>query len=201
MEPFEIATLPAPLRWLNRPLAWQVASPDTLVVDAGPESDWFADPAADVVKDNAPVAFFTPPDEAFTLSAKVRVDFISTFDAGVLMIKASQNHWAKLCFEYSPQERPMIVSVVTRGRSDDCNSATIEGHEVYLRVARLGATFAFHYSEDGRVWHMVRYFTLGAVSQLQLGLSSQSPTGRGCRTFFFEVHYEARLLQDIRSGE
>ena len=97
--------------------------------------------------------------------------------------------------------QPMIVSVVTRGRSDDCKSVTLKGLEVYLRVARLGDTFAFHFSKDGRFWHMVRYFTLGSLGELRVGFSSQSPTGRSCRTVFSEVAYEARLLQDIRSGE
>jgi len=198
---FELPSLPGPLSWLKQPLAWHVESDDTLIIDAGSETDWFVDPAADVVKDNAPVALFAPPDKEFTLNAKVTVDFASTFDAGVLMIRASTTHWAKLCFEYSPQGQPMIVSVVTRGRSDDCNSVTIKGNEVYLRVARLGDTFALHFSEDSQIWHMVRYFTLGPLSDLRVGFSSQSPTGRSCRTFFSEVSYEAKLLQDIRNGE
>jgi regulation of enolase protein 1 (concanavalin A-like superfamily) len=95
----------------------------------------------------------------------------------------------------------MIVSVVTRGRSDDCNSKIIDGNEVYLRVARLGQAFAFHYSEDGRTWHLVRHFTLGPVDELQVGFSSQSPTGPGCRSTFSEISYEPRLLKGIRSGK
>ena len=76
-----------------------------------PDSDWFADPAGDAVKDDAPAALFIPPDQDFTLSARVAVDFASTFDAGVLQLRESDSLWAKLCFEYSPQGQPMIVSV------------------------------------------------------------------------------------------
>ncbi len=195
-----MAALPGPVRWKHRPSTWQSQSGDTLIIEARPDSDWFADPAGDAVKDDAPAALFIPPDQDFTLSARVAVDFASTFDAGVLQLRESDSLWAKLCFEYSPQGQPMIVSVVTRGRSDDCNSCPIEGQEVFLRLARLGDTFAFHYSEDGRFWHLVRYFTLGPLNNLQVGFSSQSPTGRGCRTVFSKVKYVAEGLADIRGG-
>jgi hypothetical protein len=95
----------------------------------------------------------------------------------------------------------MIVSVVTRGTSDDCNSVPIAGQTVYLRMARNAQTFAFHYSLDGRYWHMVRYFTLGSLGALQVGFSSQSPTGQQCRAVFSEINYRAGTLTDNRSGE
>ena len=200
MDEFKMATLPGPLQWKKRPLAYQLQSDESLIIEAGPETDWFADPAGNALKDDAPVALFAPPDQEFTLGAKVAVDFAATFDAGVLQVRESDSLWAKLCFEYSPQGQPMIVTVVTRGRSDDCNSCSIEGHEVYLRVARLSEAFAFHYSHDGRFWHLARYFTLGSVSDLRVGFSSQSPTGQGCRTLFSEVTYAVERPADIRNG-
>jgi hypothetical protein len=54
----------------------------------------------------------------------------------------------------------MIVSVVTRGVSDDCNSQTVEGGEVWLRLARANGVFAFHASRDGERWELVRFFAL-----------------------------------------
>ena len=201
MDDFEMAAIPGPLRWINDPLSWQLAADGALAIEAGPETDWFADPATNVVKDDAPAALFTTAEEHFVLSARVTVPFASTFDAGVLQLRAAENLWGKLCFEFSPQGQPMIVSVVTRGRSDDCNSTVIDGNQVYLRLARLGQTFAFHYSEDGRTWPLVRYFTLGPVEKLLVGFSSQSPTGRGCRSRFSAITYAPGQLKDIRSGE
>ena len=201
MDEFRIIGIPGPLGWINKPAAWQLKPDRSLVIDAGKETDWFADPALESVKDDAPAAVFTTNDRNFIVSARVNVAFASTFDAGVIQIRASASHWGKLCFEYSPQGQPMIVSVVTRGRSDDCNSKVIDGNQVYLRAARLDQTFAFHYSIDGRTWPMVRYFTLGPVDELRVGFSSQSPTGPGCRSVFSEIGYEPRRLGDIRSGE
>jgi regulation of enolase protein 1 (concanavalin A-like superfamily) len=201
MATFTLPGIPAELSWHNTPLDWKNEPADTLTIVAGENSDWFIDPAGTGSNDNAPSALFTPPDANFLLSAKVRVDFASTFDAGVLQVRAREDLWAKLCFEYSPQRQPTIVSVVTRGVSDDCNSVAIDGNTVYLRIARNGQTFAFHYSLDGRYWHLVRYFSLGKLDRLQVGFSSQSPTGKGCQSIFSEMRYRQGVLQDNRSGE
>ena len=119
------------------------------------------------------------------------VGFNSTFDAGVLFIYADDERWAKLCFEYAPTDRPMVVSVVTRGKSDDCNSVYIDDNSVYLRLYREGDRLAFHYSEDGEYWHMVRHFTIGDLQDVRIGFSAQAPTGEGCQVEFSEIGYRA----------
>lgn len=201
---FKLPDIPGTCHWLNEPLRWQLQADHSLAnwlaITAGPRTDWFVDPAGGAPKSDAPVALFTPPDEAFMLQAKVSVDFGATFDAGVLLVWASESHWAKLCFEYSPQQQPMIVSVVTRGVSDDCNSQPLERSEVYLRILRQAGTFAFHYSLDGRYWHLVRYFSLGQAPELQVGFSAQSPTGQCCQAIFSEMAYQPGALADLRSG-
>lgn len=199
MTSFTIPTVPYALQWKNTPPAWAIEQDDTLSITAGAESDWFIDPQGNLVKDNAPVALFSPDQENFMLKARVKVEFASSFDAGVLMIYARDDLWAKLCFEFSPQSQPMIVSVVTRGVSDDCNSVVIEDNQVYLRLSRINHTFVFHYSTDSRYWHMVRYFTLGEEAGLMIGFSSQSPTGERCQAIFSEISYQKGTLKDIRS--
>jgi hypothetical protein len=134
------------------------------------------------------------------------VDFASTYDAGALLIWADENHWGKLCFEYSPRAQPMVVSVVTNTWSDDCNSVILPRRDVYLRVARQGNAFAFHYSEDGRYWHLVRHFTLHEETRFLresgflAGFVSQSPTGASCTATFTEIAYAPRAVEGIRSG-
>jgi regulation of enolase protein 1 (concanavalin A-like superfamily) len=173
-----------------------------LTIQAGAATDLFSDPAGGVRKDNAPYAVFASADQQFTLSAHVRVAFVSTFDAGSVMVRVAEQDdvWAKLCFEYSPHHHPMIVSVVTRGVSDDCNSAQLEQESVFLRVTRREAIVAFHYSLDGRFWQLVRYFTLGTAPQLLVGLSAQSPTGGGCTAVFSQIRYTGTAVSDLRSG-
>ena len=199
MSNLTLRGLPGELRWINTASSWKQENGGLQIV-APAKTDLFVDPAGGTVKDDSPRAVFTT-DPQFTLSAHVTVDFAATYDAGVLVLCADGLHWAKLCFEYSPQGEPMIVSVVTNGVSDDCNSVPVTRNDIYLRVTRLGEAFAFHYSEDGKYWRMVRYFALQQTANLRAGFSSQSPTGDGCRATFDEIQYRASAVKDVRSGE
>ncbi len=202
MTTLSLSSIPDDLQWKNDPVDWKAGPDNNLSITAGAKTDWFIDPSGrHPASASAPVALFRPPVENFLLSAKVTVDFASTFDAGVLFLYERDDLWAKLCFEYSPQNKPMVVSVVTRGLSDDCNSTVIAGNSVYLRVARIAATFALHYSLDGAYWNMVRYFTLGSVQRLQVGFEAQSPIGQRCHVVFSEIAYRPDILKDMRSGE
>jgi len=201
MKTMQLGVLPEELTWQNPPQSVAPNAADGFSVTAGQETDWFFDPAGRSRKHNAPLALFAPLDEAFTLSAQVRVEFASTFDAGVLFIYEDLDHWAKLCFEYAPTKQPMIVSVVTRERSDDSNAVYIASHGIYLRIYREDETFAFHFSEDGKYWHFVRHFTIGKLQNLRVGFSIQSPTGAGCRAHFEEISYRRGQIADLRNGD
>ncbi len=201
MTTFHIPSIPGELHWHIPPLDWGSKPEAGLSITAGSKTDWFIDPGGSYCKDSAPCALFTPPDAEFLLSARVSVGFGATYDAGVIQIRVQDDLWAKLCFEYSPQKKPMVVSVVTRGVSDDCNSVEVERPEIFLRVARTPQTLAFHYSHDGRYWNFVRYFTLDRMDGLRTGFSAQSPTGEKCTAVFTEINYRRGRLKDNRSGE
>lgn len=200
-DSFTVASIPGNLTWKNQPLKSGSDAEGQISITAGLETDWFIDPIGEPAKANAPIALFRPPDSTFQLQAKVTVDFAATYDAGTLFVYVHNTLWAKLCFEYSPQGQPMVVSVVTRGVSDDCNSVIIEDRSIYLRVYRQDKVFAFHYSQDGRYWHFVRYFSLGDLEQVGLGFSAQSPLGGGCEVIFSEIRYTLSPLSDLRNGE
>jgi regulation of enolase protein 1 (concanavalin A-like superfamily) len=196
---FTLPGLPQPQRW-DFPALASAYDDGALTITAGPVSDHFNDPTASTVVANAPRLLF-PVEGDFSLWAEVEVDFQSTFDAGVLFAWVDENHYAKLCFEYSPQGQPMIVSVVTNGRSDDCNSVVVEGNKAWLRVSRRGPAIALHWSADGAYWQMVRLCTLQQLGGLQAGFSSQSPTGQGCTATFRQIGWTPAGVADVRSGE
>jgi regulation of enolase protein 1 (concanavalin A-like superfamily) len=200
-ESFTFASIPGSLTWKNPPTQSTSDAGQQLSITAGAQTDWFIDPNGEQVKDNAPIALFVPPDSTFRLQARVTVEFDAMYDAGTIFVYAGDALWGKLCFEYSPQGQPMVVSVVTRGVSDDCNSVSIGDRSVYLRVHRRMDVLAFHYSLDGQYWHFVRYFSLGHLEQLRVGFSTQSPTGQGCRATFSEIRYTPGALSDLRNGE
>lgn len=172
---------------------------DPLRLVAGARTDWFVDPGGEASTLNAP-AVLEPVRGDFILGARVEVDFAATFDAGALVLRHDDRTWAKLCFEYSPDGEPMVVSVVTHGVSDDCNSAVVEGNTIWLRVARIGRACAFHFSHDGSHWQFVRHFGLVEDDALEAGFLTQSPTGEGCTATFTEITFAAKTLASLRDG-
>jgi uncharacterized protein len=196
-----IPALPFQLRWHPEPADWRVTGDAALEITAGPRTDRFVDPRGRPPSSTAPSLTGAAAGD-FTLSASVTVAFGSAFDAGALVVDVDGETWAKLCLEYSPQGQPMVVSVVTRGVSDDCNSLPLERGRVGLRVARMGGrAFAFHASTDGTTWRFVRHFALDAADTVQVGFLAQSPTGPGCTATFDDIRFERRRLADLRNGE
>jgi len=150
---------------------------------------------------NALTLIGTPQADDFQFSSKVTVKFDSDYDAGVLLIWSNAKTWAKLCFEYSPDEEAMVVSVVTRGASDDANSFTLPIHEVWLRISRMGEVYAFHASHDGEFWKLIRVFTLGsAIENHKVGFVAQAPLGEGCEVTFESVKFSYSTLAQLRDG-
>jgi regulation of enolase protein 1 (concanavalin A-like superfamily) len=190
--------LPFDLKWLGAPLAQRIAG-GTFSITSGPRTDWFVDPAGTEPNVSAP-ALLGNPEGDFVLSACVEVDFEQTYDAGVLALWRNGATWAKLCFEYSPQGRPMVVSVVTRGVSDDCNSIVVAATSVWLRVAHIGRAYAFHASTDGAVWQFVRYFAFSEGTGLSVGFEAQSPLGEGCTARFSDLRFNQATLAELRDG-
>ncbi|MBL8176865.1 MAG: DUF1349 domain-containing protein [Bryobacterales bacterium] len=188
--------IPAPLK-TAAPHAWTVTG-NGLDGRAPAQTDLFTDPLSDRKLQSAPMALFATEGD-FLLEAEVEAGFAATFDAGVLLLWQDEDHWAKLCYEYSPQARPMVVSVVTCGASDDCNSVARAEPRIWLRVGRKGPGCVFHYSDDGKYWHMVRAFRL-RPGPMQAGLLVQSPTGEGCSVRFRSIRYRQETLAALRTG-
>lgn len=179
--------------------AWTLRDDGALLGVAGPETDLFIDPAGGVPVLIAPSLLGAAPPGDFQLRARVSVEFAATYDAGVLLLWTDDRTWAKLCFEFSPQRQPMIVSVVTRGMSDDANGFLVEGESVWLRIAKRGPAWAFHASVDGTVWQLVRHFRLGSETP-EIGFEVQSPLGAGCTATFTQIAVRGDPLADLRDG-
>jgi regulation of enolase protein 1 (concanavalin A-like superfamily) len=200
MSDISIPALPSPLAWLNQPQSWNWSPNSELTITAEAHTDWFIDPQGAYSANNAPALLFASHSPCL-LSAYITVNYAATYDAGVLALYQQPHAWAKLCLELSPHRQLTVVSVVTRGVSDDCNAVGVVGQSAYLRVARLERAFAFHYSPDGVTWSLIRYFSLEHNADVQMGFLAQSPVGSGCAVTFAAIRYEPRLLADIRSGE
>lgn len=182
----------------SRPDAFMLDSESSITADAGPRTDLFVDPATGETHLNAPRLLTPAPAGDFQLVAEVAAFHAAAFDAGALVVWAGDDTWAKLAYEYSPQETGMIVSVVTRGRSDDANGYTVDD-AVWLRIARVGSAYACHASTDGTRWDFVRHFTLGTTAAA-IGFEVQSPLGEACRATFTDITFSPTTLPDLRDG-
>jgi regulation of enolase protein 1 (concanavalin A-like superfamily) len=195
-DPVHLEGLPFPLEWLVEPAASTSPGDGAIGITAWRKTDLFASPAGDEPKLGAARLIGRPPDGDFVFTAHVTAPFGAPFDAGALLLWVDEERWGKLAIEWSPQQEAMVVSVVTRGLSDDANGATLDRGEAWLRIGRIGSLYAFHASRNGRHFHFVRQFALDG--EARLGLLSQSPMGDGCTATFRDLRFERRTLQDLR---
>lgn len=191
--------LPFPLRWHIVPPTEPEVGAASLAFAAGPLTDLFADPGGSPARVEPPLLLGAPAGD-YQLSTRASAAFRATYDAAALIVWTSETAWAKLALEYSPQGDPTIVTVVTRGLSDDVNSFAVPGGAAWLRVARIGPAYAFHASLDGSWWSLIRYFTLDGAASASVGFSVQSPTGEGTSGRFDEIAWRAERLAELRDG-
>jgi uncharacterized protein len=195
--PASVPGLPGTLSWQNTPASWHLDHDNNvLTISAGAKTDWFVDPSDDTVANNAPILLFKPnPD--YVLSAKVVVSFAAKWDAGALMVWGDEHHWAKLAFELSLDRVPTLVTVVTRGLSDDCVSKELKSDSVYLRIAKTDRTYVLYFSVDGHEWQILRTFSLDTEIPVRVGFEAQSPVGSGAVAKFSAISYDPHRISNI----
>jgi uncharacterized protein len=203
VEPVHLPALPFDLTARGPAGARWSSDGKTLTVDSAALSDLFIDPAAAPGQEPPDLTRLTGPvTGVFQLAARVTVEFRDRFDAGVLVVWVNRTTWLKLCFEFSPAGQGTVVSVVTRGVSDDANAWDVPEDVVYLRISRMRHAFALHSSADGRTWQLVRVCSIGVPvdEPVEVGFLAQSPTGSGCRAVFEDITFTTHEPADIRDG-
>jgi regulation of enolase protein 1 (concanavalin A-like superfamily) len=194
-----IPRTPVSLRWDGGPASSYLPQDDGLVIDAGPNTDLFVNPQRTAEALDAPRLLACAQGD-FLLSARVRAGLVQQHDAGGLLVWLNDRAWAKLGLEMSAQREAEIVSVVTRGASDRASGFVLDGDHVWLRIARVGAAYAFHASLDGEYWRLIRHFALYASDAPSYGFFAQSPTGAGCSATFDRIAFEPKRLAQLRDG-
>ena len=187
-----------PLSWFNPP-QWEPLPGGGIRVFAPTQTDFFQNPNGEGGNDSASLLWL-PVEGDFVAQAHVRPTFASTYDAGALMVRHDETHWAKLCFESTDLGTHAAVSVVTNGLSDDANGVDLETEDIWLQIVRQGNLFGMHYSLDGKTWRMVRYFALPLPPQVKVGLVAQSPIGLGTTVDFYSLNIESRHVENMRTG-
>lgn len=171
-----------------------------IVVAATAQSNSFVDPASGTAMVNAPF-YYNEVEGNFVFRAKVSLEFVTTYDACVLLAYEHEKLWAKACFEYTDIETHAVVSVMTNQYSDDANGINIDGNQVWLQLARKDHIFAVHYSLDGKNFLMARLTKLPMSEKIKVGISAQSPIGQGGDRYFEFLSLEHKTLDNIRAGK
>lgn len=195
----KIPGIPGPMYWYNAPKRSTMKGTELTIV-AGEKSDMFRDPNVKVNTDNAPKLLFKA-DPNFVLSASVRHAFTAKWDAGGIVVVADSLNWVKFCFEKDYTGAHRVVSVVTKGISDDANAMEIDGDQVYLKVAKADNVLTLYSSSNGRTWFLVRHVTFDTKNPLMIGFLAQSPTGKGNTVTFDGINYAPRKIKDPYTGE
>lgn len=185
------------LAWERLP-RWEPLPGGGIRVAVPPDTDYFRDPAGEKVRGNGPYLWRRATGD-FVARLKLRPTFAGMYDAGGILVRQNEEHWAKLCYERTSFGTTAAISVVTRGLSDDANGVDLETPELWLQLCRAGDTFGMQYARDGETWRKVRRFHLPLGPAVQVGLLAQSPKAAGTTVDFLWFSVESRTA-DTRTG-
>lgn len=123
------------------------------------------------------------------------------YNAGVLYIYVNDSLYHKFCFEQDERGRHRVVTVRTRGTSDDNNHDIVAQPFVYMKISSDTKTVASYYSLDNKNWQMVRLYQNDYPKQIGVGISAQCPVDKGTVSYFEEFKLESSSVKDFRLGE
>ncbi len=86
------------------------------------------------------------------------------------------------------------------GRTSLFPQAEPAASSVYLKISSDTKTVGFYYSLDNRTWQLIRLFKNEYPATLWLGVSAQSPTGRGTSVLFQDLALTPTSITDFRLG-
>lgn len=193
-DTIKISSIPQNLTWENQPVDFSSAN-NSITITAGAKTDMYRAADNSYAVDNAPQLLFDA-DEYFVLTASIEHNFDNQWDAGAIVIKSDSLNYVKYCFEKDYTGAKRVVSVVTRGVSDDCNSVELKSDKIYYKVARNGNVVMLYYSEDNTNWYLIRGFLADFKGKVKAGFLAQSPTGEKNAVKFSDIKYELRKIKD-----
>ena len=187
------------LNWINQPNNITF-SRGILTVQSEPKTDFFIDPETGKSSASAPV-LYTEVLGDFVAVALVEPDLSNTWNAGSLMVILDDKNWIKFAFENSDATGKSIVTVVTKGVSDDANGVRLNNkNKAWLKLVRKGDIYSMHWSTDGKKYHMARLAKMPQTKIVKVGLEAQSPLDLPAKHIFHYFAISNKTVANIRSG-
>jgi uncharacterized protein len=176
-------------RWLNEPADWQVRN-DQLSVQVSPKTDFWRKTHYGFTHDSGHFFFRTVPGD-FIVQVRFRGEYVSLYDQGGLMLRASEEYWMKCGIEYVDDVQQASV-VVTNEYSDwSVTPLVMNPKDVCFRIKKQESSFEVFYSVDGDKFAMLRTTYLRCHDDLQVGIMCAAPQGSGFRMVFSDFSIEA----------
>lgn len=162
--------------WMNAPENFKVTD-QGMHVEVLEGTDFFNNPEDLSVTGTAPLLYEIMAGD-FIAKALVKPDFNSQWNAVSLMAYIDESNWIKFAFESSDATGPSVVTVVTKGVSDDANGVVIDDtDELWLALVKRDSIYAMHWSIDGKNYKMARLTTMPSTDEVKIGVEFQSPVG------------------------
>jgi len=122
-----------------------------------------------------------------------------------MMVYLDSLNWIKFAFENSDATGPSIVTVVTKGTSDDTNGVILDSTStVWLAIARKDNIYSMHWFTDGASFQMARLTSMTPHDSVKIGVEAQSPVGDSAthQVHYFElVEKTVENLRDINVAQ
>ena len=188
----------AAMQWLN-PTDSATVKDGSLRITANRGTDFFNNPEDGSISHSAPFLYTTKSGD-FIATALVEPDFSSQWNAVALMVHINSLNWIKFAFENSDATGPGIVSVVTKGTSDDANGPVLTGvSHLWLALVRKDNNYALHWSRDGKAYQMARLTSMKPVSAVKIGIEAQSPVGEKATHRIHSFDLSSKTVPDLRN--
>jgi uncharacterized protein len=187
---------------LNEAEQYVQSAAGRLTLRSPAKRDNFRDPNGKLSNNTAPMLLSAVDNKKpFTFTAKVTPTFLDTYDAGALYIWVRDDLWLKMAMERDERRRTRLVTVRTTGTSDDNNHDVVTASSVYMKISSDTTTVGFYYSLDNKQWQLIRLFRNEYPAKIWLGVSSQSPVGKGNSSVFEDVVLTQTSIADFRLGQ
>ena len=187
-------------KWINKPESFELKE-HSLIIEAGENTDFFNNPVSKKISDNAPF-FYTEVSGDFVMKTLIRPDLSKVWNACGLMVYIDGLNWIKYEFENSDATGNSIVSVITKGDSDDANGAILHNREyIWLKVVRKGNVYSMHWSTDDVKYKMTRLVSLESSSTVKVGMQAQCPADKPKKHEFLYFSLDPISVKDMRVGK
>lgn len=198
-RPPRILGIPKETHWVNPPAAFAVSGHGIEIV-ASERTDKYIAADGSYTADSANRLLFEA-DPDFVLSAEISHPFANKWDGGGLVLEGDSENWIKLCFEKDYTGAKRVVTVVTRGMSDDSNSMQFDSRQAHFQIAKIGDVVFLYASETGKGWYLVRAMSFKFDGKLQVGFLAQTPEGESNKVSFAHIKYRPTAMKDYWKGE